>query len=419
LQVELPSNVYVLRADGTGDFEGLNAAVAAVESGDVIELEPGEYWGGTYEDPINMNVPIEQMSLTIRSTTGNPADVVLTFPTVPKGGLRVHGAFTVSGATLVLEGVTVRYAQGDVGFGAALNAAGSDVTIRNCAFDRCFIWVHGAGGALYLTGSTVLMEGCEFRDCYVGNSDVSSPGGAIFSESTDLRLRNTRFHDNGSVSGAESGGAIHAEGAGTLFLQACAFERNAARDGGAIYCAAETDLSVADCVFLDGLAARGGAIHGAGLIRGCVIARNVGYFYGGGIYVPIRDGFETIIEQCTLHANLAETGSSLYHSNPGGATAIHIKESILALGVTPDDPEGPAEIFVETGGCGLEWECSTLFTEIDPGTTPCVIEDGFFAADPLFCDEATFSLRSDSPCLAENNPCGRTMGAVPGVGCNP
>jgi hypothetical protein len=29
------------------------------------------------------------------------------------------------------------------------------------------------------------------------------------------------------------------------------------------------------------------------------------------------------------------------------------------------------------------------------------------------------SLRSDSPCLAENNPCGRTMGAVSGVGCTP
>jgi hypothetical protein len=373
-----------------------------------------------------MNVPIDQTSLTIRSTTGNPSDVVLTYFGVPKGALGTHGPFTVTSATLALEGVTIRNTESDIIDGSALNATDSDVTIRNCVFEGCGIWVAGSGGAIYFEGSTALIEGCEFRLCKVGYSTFEGygPGGAIFAESTNLRIRGTRFHENGRAGwntfpGTESGGAIHVEGSGALFVSDCEFEGNHASLGGAIFCAEETELSVADSEFIDNWAGLGGAIHGAGSFRGSVIAHNMGWESGGGIYVPARDGFETLIERCTFYSDSSGTGSSVYHSNPGGSSTVRIKESILAAGVALDTYDGTeSEIFVETGGCGLEWECSTLFTTIDPGTPPCEV-DGFFTDDPLFCDETTFSLRSDSHCLAENNPCGRTMGAVQGVGCTP
>ncbi|MBN2170064.1 MAG: T9SS type A sorting domain-containing protein [Candidatus Krumholzibacteriota bacterium] len=169
---------------------------------------------------------------------------------------------------------------------------------------------------------------------------------------------------NDEVNGC--GGALYCRDA-SLQVSRCVFRGNEAGYGGAVACY-DASPEFSDCLFLDNRSVDGGGIHCLGsspVLQRCTLAGNNAVFWGGGVF---------------CEENL--------QGEPSGAELV----------------------------------CCCVYGNADGGYGG-LIEDqtginGNIAADPLFCAPyaGDFHLRTQSPCLPENNECGVLMGAW-GEGC--
>jgi predicted outer membrane repeat protein len=103
-------------------------------------------------------------------------------------------------------------------------------------------FVHGerATQCLKITSlSTVTLMNVTVSGCC-----AAGPGGAIYLEDSEIRMRTCEFTDNSST---EDGGAVWAQN-GQLSAFKCTFLRNDARDGGAVY-AIDTKVGFTLCEF--------------------------------------------------------------------------------------------------------------------------------------------------------------------------
>jgi pectinesterase len=96
-----PGAIVVAR-DGSGDYTTVQAAIAAAPSGALIDVKPGTYQG-------QVSIPSNKPGLTLKGTTGNAADVVIT-GNVPQS---TAGA---SGSAQVRQYVYDSYIEGAVDF---------------------------------------------------------------------------------------------------------------------------------------------------------------------------------------------------------------------------------------------------------------------------------------------------------------
>ena len=102
--------VYVVHADGSGDFPTIQAAILGVETGDTIELTAGLFTGVG-----NRDLHFVDRSVTLRSQSGDPADVVID---CQGSAVEPHRAFHLRGsseASCEFAGLTIRggYAWGE------------------------------------------------------------------------------------------------------------------------------------------------------------------------------------------------------------------------------------------------------------------------------------------------------------------
>jgi hypothetical protein len=361
------------------DVSSLQAAIDVAQSGDEIVIAPG-----VYPDP----VLVVGKSLTLRSSTGDPADVVLR---AADGGtvLRVDNA-----PSLRLDGLTLRDGTGSTGaicgsggltvFGGAIIATNSGLVI-----DRCMITNNTAeiGGALFLVGGSVTIRNTTLSM----NGVVSPPGGTASvgsvlrtcgSPSTTILIEDSIVRDNGDASGAL---AVITPLTSPTTVRRTRFENNS---GGVIQPSGTTDLLVEESLFLMNTGIRPAistALSGPdALLR---VRRSMFVGNPGDVFASMPEG-ESSVEITDSRFINSTDQSVFYFQQPGSSAIINRCEfrggSSILLSVVADSGQTLVanSLFVGAGA-----DAVLIANPSNPGVT--IVENCTIA------DNAGLGLRSD------------------------
>jgi len=382
------SSQYLIRADGSGDYPTIQAAIDAAFDGDTILLADGIFSGAG-----NVDLDYHGKAITVRSVSGNAEACVI--HCVPEGGTETHRGFCFvsgEGPGSVLDGITIMNGEAPPSpyphwyKGGAILCAGASPTIVRCRFlynDAAGIqtWI-GEGGALYITGAAVAISDCHFE------RNGSPRGGAVTCHSA-ASFTGCIFLRNVSASG---GGAILATNASTLALDRCVFVDNQANHGGGVYAGADT-LQVEGCTFTGNYGSTGGAVY----CRDC----------------------QAWLTSCTLAANASgytRPGSGLY----GSDATVTVARTIIAFGTQGTGAYGQGESQASFSCCDIYGNVGGDWVN---GIDGQLGVNGNISLDPLFCGEAyaddPYTLWDTSPCapFSPQNPECDLVGAC-AVGCS-
>lgn len=179
------------------------------------------------------------------------------------GTSRINGIDRIfhvqSGATVVLDGVTVQYGRGDVAshHGGCINNAGN-LTVRNSIVDNCEVKLGGDGGLIYSTGSLVIdnatlsngwssdLGGGVYATSmsiqngasFTGNEGKNHGGGIYYDSTTDLNMSgDVSFISNITTKDqtTDNGGGIYTKGSIVHTSGTATFTSNAARRGAGVF----------------------------------------------------------------------------------------------------------------------------------------------------------------------------------------
>ncbi len=401
---------HVVRADGTGDFPTIQAAVDAAAPGDTILLEDGVFIGSG-----NRDVRLFGKDLVIRSQNGPESCVIDSEGAAGSP----HRAFRLdAGETQAtrIEGIKIvgGYVQGpfpECGGGGILVAYGSHPTITQCIFEGNESGFQGFGAGL------LAWENC------------------------DITLTDCTFVDN--VSGWYGGGFTLRKDCDAI-VERCVVDGNYAFHAGGGASITHSNAQVTECWFLNNWVTEASA--------------------GG---VLIKAEAEPVFTRCIFSGNsLGGMGlgnspkvtaiDCLFEGNHQGAVGLDSQPcEITLLGCTfanNDSPSLAQHLFLNSQsratvrncifhpGCGgAQWAIYSAFNsnlDIDcslvEGGRPNIGGGGNILfgtanidADPMFCNpgecnspshpSGDYHLDALSPAAPENNPCG-LMGAYP-VSC--
>lgn len=308
----ITGTVYAGTIHVPGDFQSLNDAVQAAQSGDEIIVAAGEH-------PAGIRI---SKSITVRSEAG-PEETVLRG--TGDGPVMQIEADTDGGATLL--GFTLTNGSGHNGGGLFLSGdvAVIDCTVTgNSADNGGGAFLVGSpvlsdvrfynnqaenGGAIFLApDATAILDVCDFFD----NSAVS--GGAVYisprgSRTTFATIGAGSFDDNAATDGA----AIYARMSGFDIVEASFTGNYAANRGGAIYTADSEFSSVASVTISNGEANEGGAIYLDGFgefrIQDSEISGNSASDWDAA--VSVTEGYE-----------LAMQGSAVWGNSPAAVLGV-------------------------------------------------------------------------------------------------
>ncbi len=260
--VGVSADTITLKADGTGDFATIQAAIddAGTQDGDVIELQQGTYTGSG-----NRDVDFGGKGITVCSTDPDDPDVV--------------------SATIIDCGGTA-------------SSPHRAFYLDDWQEDDCVI-----------SGLTIINGYAPSEQAY----SSKSAGGAIFVDSADSTITQCILRNNFA---GDDGGAIFCN-TGNPTIQDCRLLNNLGVDYGGGICCYFGEPSVTHCVLLGNRAQNGGGIfsysHMAPAISKCVLAGNVASILGGGFAC----GGNSSITNCIISGNLAAYGGGLccYYGN--------------------------------------------------------------------------------------------------------
>jgi len=254
--------------DGTGDFPTIQAAVDAATDGDEILLESGLFCG-----PGNVDVDFLGKAITIRGTSGHPADCVIRCYSEE---LCVFRFTSGEGPSSVLEDLTIDRFGPDSG---AVWVRFSAPTLRNVRLTR------GRRTAIRVEGGAPLLTGCVLES---NAGPATATRGTVLLIESEATLDGCAFRDNRGPA------CILARG-GTTTIRACALTGNAT-------------LGIAVVPGVDGTAP-------VATVEGCTITDN-----GGGI-VFAGDGGSSVftLRDCEIRGN---QGAAI---RVGGPTSLSIE----------------------------------------------------------------------------------------------
>jgi hypothetical protein len=314
------------------------------------------------------------------------------------------------------------YREHDIVLPTGVSVVGNELTPDCVVIDTQALGRAFSGQSMHLKGLTILngrafssgagvagsglIQNCVFTDNHATLYPGTVDGGAVFgafSIHSSVFTRNSAVGYGGAVANAtevvgcyfagnyserEWGGAIH----NTSSIRDSRFEGNYAHDGGsAIYCAFSS-TSVENCTFTANGVAGTGVLrtHNAGtVVRNCL-------FYDNGPssiamnFTSESGPFYPLVENCTVVGEGYAISSS---PNRTGDILLTVRNSIIAYNQWAFAGSAATSC---TAVCCLFWSNSNLN---HMGPTSSIQED------PRFCDVLTrdLTLRSDSPCLPENN----------------
>jgi hypothetical protein len=172
------AETWIVRADGSGDFPTIQAAVDAAENGDVIELADGTFTGDG-----NRDVDFLRKALTIRSQSGEPESCTIDCEGSAAGPHRAFLLEDALGSPCAVEGITIRDGlapEVGYGLGGAIYCFNGALRVSRCRFveNRAY-----AGGAIAVIAPTFSVEDCWF----IGNRADDSGGALVCAGDVDFR----------------------------------------------------------------------------------------------------------------------------------------------------------------------------------------------------------------------------------------
>lgn len=160
--------VWVVHADGSGDFATLQDAIDAAESGDTILVGPGEHFGPFW---------IETKNLILRSLDG-PQDTVLSgLPDLESDREPVVHFFFESGPGSEIEGFTIQ--KGESG----IKCSSASPVIRGNIIERNYGPL-GAGIGCHFGSAPLIEENLIWRNVVVSDCCFPSRGGGVYADDT-------------------------------------------------------------------------------------------------------------------------------------------------------------------------------------------------------------------------------------------
>ena len=350
-------------------FSTIQPALDASTSGDTVLVAAGTYSGAGDSD-----LRFRDKDLVLLSESGAAST------TIDLGGTQVSALVLRANETraAVLDGFTVCN-----GATNAIICDGSAApTIRNCIIRDNEAHQTGPicpGGIMVLDYGAPLITGCDFE------RNTGDSGGAIgIAEDARPEILDCTFRENN----AWLGGGIYCTDDCLPVIRNCLFSGNGFYSGGAIQSFSSHTVEVSDCEISRnwGSGIGGGSMH----IVGCTITRNGEDTYGGGGL----EGGPFRVERSIIWGNCGPRGSDIYADGRVQLTCCAWSDS---------------GVFVASHGQLVV-------------TGPQVKTDPRFCA-PLPCPTGPhqdpggdYTLRSDSPCLAQFSPCQEQIGDY-GVGC--
>lgn len=314
----------------------LGAAIALATDGEVITVLPGTYDG-------SQGFQIANKTLTLRGSTGNPADVVL-------DGFNVTRILLISGSGA--DGTTLEHLTLTRGVvteslaipsgGGAVKVVGADVTLHNCRFIANEANVTGEqarGGAVYGEDGSLSITSCLFQDNHANDADAD--GGAVFLIGAQTHLISGCTFEANS---APTGGALRVD-YGTAQVTGCSFTSNAAIDdpttlGGALFARFGAHVTIDGSTFVNNdSGTEGGALatldaNTVMIARNCLFQGNTAGVTGG---VGSSQFSAWALTNCTFEANAAGTRAVVAASSSG---SVAVRSSILWNNVPAATPVG-------------------------------------------------------------------------------
>ncbi len=224
--------VYVVRANGTGVYPNIQAAIDAVENCDIIQLE-GEH-GEPFTGDGNRDIDFHGKALILRSEDENPHDCIIDCegtPGEPHRGFRFDSG---EGNEVLLAGIGIKGGYGDY------------------------------GGGIYCE------DACpRFRKCTVFHSTASTVGGAVYSVYSANHAGPILHHCTLSHNTAPQGGGLYCDGYSRLFVYHTIIDSSFQAESVACAGAASAMLTHCDVVGNEG-----------GDWVGCIEDQYDGSFYG-------------------------------------------------------------------------------------------------------------------------------------------
>ncbi len=213
-------HLYVVEADGGGDFPHIQAAVDGCSNWDVIELR-----GYVFTGVGNRDITFPQgRAVTVRSESGDPAACVIDCEGYDPSFHRAFSFSNGNGQEIMVRGIGVTggdvdpEAQPPADKGGAINCAGGSPRIARCLLFRNV--AQDGGGAVFCGHE----PGATLTRCTLsGNS--SSQGAGLYCDGGARAVLQTSI-----VSFSPSGEAIACDGAASAVLSCCDVYGNAGGD---------------------------------------------------------------------------------------------------------------------------------------------------------------------------------------------
>ena len=271
--IPIGSGAFYVKADGTGDYPTIQAAIDASGESQLIELSDGIFTG-----PGNRDLDYHGLAITIRSRNANPEACIIDCeggPGDPHRGFYFHSG---EGVNSQLLGVTVTGGYAPSGGALECQDYGSP-TIQNCIFEGNEAY-SGDGGAIFADQSEPEISGCIFR----GNT-ASSGGGFAGYYNVVPTLTECLFDNN---SATESGGALYGFDAHAPVVTNCTFFGNAAPSGSGCAFEESAAATLDRCIITAG--AGGAAISCAPLVAPAITCTDIYDNEGGdwtGLIAPL------------------------------------------------------------------------------------------------------------------------------------
>ncbi len=235
--------------------------------------------------------------------------------------------------------------------GAGMYIMDGSPMVRNSSFlENAAVW----GGAMYILNSTF-----EGNNLIIQNNSVTSQGGGIFSEGSDLKLADFLFENNSApnsgggiyfnngemvltngafidnstlLTGSSGGGGLFVNNsAGDVVLDDIEFIGNSSRFGGGAFFL-NSEISISGSQFMNNSASWGGGFDAdntsSANVTDCTFESNSAAFGGG---IRFRNSQNVVLENCLFEGNIAEFRPSTIDPGSGGGLFVVLDSEVEVI----------------------------------------------------------------------------------------